>query len=86
VRSVQPVKEQQSFDNFGVRPLIRSEERTHKVYTNVGNLSAAKDGETVFVRARLYTVRGTGAFTSSTTTTTCSSLPTVRIGLTHLSV
>lgn len=76
VRSVQPVKEQQSFDNFGVRPLIRSEERTHKVYTNVGELSAAKDGETVFVRARLYTVRGTGAFTSSSTT--CSSLPTVR--------
>ena len=79
VRSVQPVKEQQSFDNFGVRPLIRSEERTHKVYTNVGELSAAKDGETVFVRARLYTVRGTGAFTSSSTTT-CSSLPTVVYG------
>jgi aspartyl-tRNA synthetase len=70
---VQPVKEQQSFDNFGVRPLIRSEERTHKVYTNVGELSAAKDGETVFVRARLYTVRGTGAFTSSSTTTSSSS-------------
>jgi aspartyl-tRNA synthetase len=58
--AAEPVKEQQSFDNFGVRPLIRSEERTHKVYTNVGNLSAAKDGEAVFVRARLYTVRGTG--------------------------
>jgi hypothetical protein len=51
---------QQTFDNFGVRPLIRSEERTRKVYTNVGELNAAKDGETVLVRARLYTVRGTG--------------------------
>lgn len=45
---------------FGVRPLIRSHERTNKTFTSVSDLNAEKDGTTVLVRARFYTVRGKG--------------------------
>lgn len=53
-------EQDKSADNFGVRPLIRSEERTAKVFTNVSDLNASLHGQTVCVRARFYTVRGKG--------------------------
>ncbi len=47
-------------DNFGVRPLIRSEERRNRTFTRVGDINASADGKEVLVRARIYTSRGTG--------------------------
>ncbi|EEB06158.1 cytoplasmic aspartate-tRNA ligase Drs1 [Schizosaccharomyces japonicus yFS275] len=44
-------------DFYGVLPLNNSSKREGKVYTNISDISAAKDGEKVLIRARVYTSR-----------------------------
>jgi len=45
---------------YGEMPLLQSATRTYKVYSNVSELSAARAGETVLVRARAEKVRQQG--------------------------
>ncbi|WBW73154.1 cytoplasmic aspartate-tRNA ligase Drs1 [Schizosaccharomyces osmophilus] len=42
---------------YGVLPLNRSTSRGNRVYTDIKDISAAKDGQKVSVRARVYTSR-----------------------------
>ncbi|XP_065882326.1 aspartate--tRNA ligase, cytoplasmic-like [Dysidea avara] len=49
-----------SKDLYGFAPLIQSAEKTGRTWTRIGDLTLAKAGTTVLVRARLQTSRSTG--------------------------
>jgi len=45
---------------YGVMPMIQSKEKVDRTIVRVGDLTAARAGETVWVRGRLHTSRAVG--------------------------
>ena len=45
---------------YGHYPLVQSARVTTRVFSNIADLDASHDGNTVWVRARLYTSRSKG--------------------------